>query len=322
MKTTAPVRCASPTFRIDLPAWCKILRASAPIAVTGMVTAVYFSIDIVMLGFLRPQVEVGLYVAAGKIFLVGMTAATILRSVYFPVLSRLLHDGPARREASCHFAEVIIFFGALIALGGGLLAPENLEIVFGENYVRADSTLRILMVNLFLAHVVAVYQVQLLAWGLQNQQLQIVVTGAVFNVALNFWLIPKFGMVAAAAPTLASSLVVFALALFVLKGREFEVHFTLSLKAAVLGIILAFAGERLLAVAPLPENVILRVLVAGTTITALYAGLAFAIRLVRPVASYRYMRQSPNAGSASAGFLKKMLENRSFPASLTGRLHV
>ena len=293
---------SAPKIRINLPAFCKVLRASAPMAVTGMVTAVYFSIDIVMLGFLRSQVEVGLYVAAGKFYLVGMTAATILRSVYFPVLSRLLNNGPARREASGHFVEVIIFFGTLIALGGFLLASENLEIVFGTNYVRADNALRILMVNLFLAHIVAVYHVQLLAWGLQKQQMQIVVAGAAFNVAMNLWLIPKFGMVAAAATTLASSLVVFALALFILKRRAFEVHFTLILKAAVLGIILAFTGERLLAVAPLPENVILRFLVAGTAITALYAGLAFAIRLIRPKASYRYMRQSPAGRSASASY--------------------
>ena len=285
-----------PKIRIDGLAWRAILGASAPIAVTGMVAAVYFSIDIVMLGFFRPQTEAGLYVAAGKILIVGLTAATILRGVFFPVLSRLMADEAARLKASGYHAEVIIFFGGLTALGGYLLAPEILYIVFGSSYAGADQVLRILMANLALAHIVAVYQVQLLAWDMQKQQMNIVIAGAVLNVALNFWLIPKFGMEAAASTTLVSSLAVLVLALVVLKRQKFEVHGGLIVKAAALCLILGFAGDRILAGSLLPENVILRFIIAGVMITFVFSAIAFAVRLIRPLAAYRYMRENPYSG--------------------------
>ncbi|MBT4118122.1 MAG: oligosaccharide flippase family protein [Rhodospirillaceae bacterium] len=283
-----------PKIRIDWARWRSILATSAPIAVTGVVAAVYYSIDIVMLGFFRSQAEVGLYVAAGKILMVGMTAATILGAVFFPVLSRLITDQAARRKASAHHAEVMIFFGGLIALGGYLLAPEILYIVFGASYAGADQALRILMANLVLAHIVAIYQMQLLAWNMQKQQMNIVIAGAILNVGLNIWLIPKFGIEAAASTTLISSAAVLLLALVVLRRQNFEVHGALVIKGALLCVALGYAGEAILAASPLPENAIFRFLIAGTVITFVFSLIALATRLVRPKAALRYMRESPD----------------------------
>ncbi|MDP6428542.1 MAG: oligosaccharide flippase family protein [Rhodospirillales bacterium] len=287
-----------PKIRFDPAAWRNILGQSAPIAVTGVVATIYFSIDIVMLGFYRPQEEVGLYVAAGKVLMIGMTAATIVRAVFFPVLSRLLDNAPARRKASGHHAEVIIFFGGLFSVGGYLLAPEILEIIFGASYGGADQALRILMANLAIAHLVALYQVQLLAWNMQNQQMKIMIAGALINVLLNFWLIPKFGMEAAAATTLVSSFAVFLLALLVLKRNDFEVHGSLVIKAAVICAAVGIAGHWILA-APsvLPVGTILRFVIAGVLITAVFSAIALAVRLIRPLAAYRYMAASPDAGA-------------------------
>jgi O-antigen/teichoic acid export membrane protein len=283
-----------PKIRIDFVRWRAILATSAPIAVTGMVAAIYYSIDIVMLGFFRSQAEVGLYVAAGKILMVGMTAATILGAVFFPVLSRLMTDHTARRLASAYHAEVMIFFGGLIALGGYLLAPEILHIVFGASYAGADQALRILMANLIVAHIVAIYQVQLLAWNMQKQQMKIVIAGAILNVGLNIWLIPEFGMEAAASTTLVSSAAVLVLAYFALKRQNFEVHGGLVIKGALLCLALGYAGDRVLAASLLPENAIFRFLITGAVVTIVFAGIAIAIRLIRPKAAYRYMRESPD----------------------------
>lgn len=283
----------APIIRIDWARWRTILAASAPIAVTGIVAAVYYSIDIVMLGFFRPQAEVGLYVAAGKILMVGMTAATILGAVFFPVLSRLMTDHAARRKASACHAEVMIFFGGLTALGGYLLAPEILNIVFGASYAGADLALRVLMANLVVAHIVAIYQVQLLAWDMQKQQMKIVIAGAILNVGLNFWLIPEFGMEAAASTTLASSAAVLVLALFALKRQKFEVHGGLIIKGALLCLALGYAGDRILAASLLPESAIFKFLITGGVVTFVFSLVAVAVRLIRPKAAYSYMRESP-----------------------------
>jgi O-antigen/teichoic acid export membrane protein len=290
-----------PKFRIDLPLWRTILGQSAPIAVTGFVAIVYFSIDIVMLGFFRPQAEVGLYVAAGKVLVIGMTAATILRTVFFPVLSRLLSDRPARQIASGHQAESMIFFGGLFSLGGYLLASEILDIIFGTSYSGAEQALRILMANLAVAHIVALYQVQMLAWNMQKEQMNIVIAGAVLNVALNFWLIPKFGMEAAAAATLVASLAVFLLALIALKRQDFEVHGHLAIKATAICVGIGLAGDWIMAApSQLPDNTILRFIIAGVLITAVFSALALAVRMIHPLAAYRYMRERPPAAGHDA----------------------
>ena len=257
-----------------------------------MVTAVYFSIDVVILGIFRSGTEVGLYVAAGKILAIGLTFTHIFRTVFFPVLARLIGLSEERSTASRRYAEVVLFFGGLVALGGFLLAPEILVIVFGEAYGGAETALRLLMVNLLFAHFVALYQTQLLAWNLQKAQMVIMIAGAVFNLVLNVVFIPRFGIEAAAATTLASSLLVFILAGTSLRRHGFDLHSGLVAGTAAICMVLGAGGFALMNAAALQSVYPLaRFALGGAVISALYLGVALLLGTIRPREFLSYIRR-------------------------------
>ena len=54
------------SLKIDFARWKSIIASAAPFAVAGIINAVYFAVDIVIIGLVMGKENVGLYVAAGK----------------------------------------------------------------------------------------------------------------------------------------------------------------------------------------------------------------------------------------------------------------
>lgn len=264
--------------------WRRILSEATPLAVTVVVVNVYLYIDIVMLGFLRPGADVGHYVAATRVLTIGLVMASILRNAILPVLSRLQSSPTERKEIGSHHARLVATAGGLAALGGFVLAPEILEIIFGADFREAASALRILMIGLLFMNAVEVFHTQLVAWRLQSQQMWIMVTGAMFNIALNLFLIPRYGTDGAAAATLASTILILVLAALTLARHGFETHIAAMASAIALAALLGFLGWWI----EIPiDGVLPRFLVIGAGLTVVYAGLAIALGIVRPAETLR-----------------------------------
>ena len=98
------------------------------------------------------------------------------------------------------------------------------------------------MINLLCAYAVEVFHTQLVAWRLQTPQMWIMLAGALFNIALNLWAIPRYGMEGAAATTLASTILVLVLAAVALRRSNFETHGAVMARAGALAIALILIG--------------------------------------------------------------------------------
>ena len=267
-----------------LSEWRRILREATPLAITVVVVNVYLYIDIVMLGFLRPGAEVGHYVAATRVLTLGLIAASILRTAILPVLSRLQSSPTERNEVGAHHARVVATAGGLAAAGGLILAPEILEIIFGAEFRGAANALRILMVGLLFMNAVEVFHTQLVAWRLQTQQMWIMISGAIFNIVLNLFLIPRYGMEGAAAATLISTILILSLAAITLTRHGFETHLQPMAAAILLAGALGFLGWWI----DMPiDGVLPRFLNIGGCLTIVYSGLAVAFRIIRPAETLR-----------------------------------
>src|SRR5207342_3659128 len=103
----------------------------------------------------------------------------------------------------------LLAFASWIALGLGALAPWLVEAMTDPRYQRAEKGVALLA---FAGTLYAGYTVLAIGSGrARKTQLNWVVTGtgAAVNVALCFWLVPKWGMVGAAIATLVSYAVLF-----------------------------------------------------------------------------------------------------------------
>jgi len=117
------------------------------------------------------------------------------------------------REAKRTYAFVLTYllaFASWAALGLGALAPWWTHLLLpNPHYHRAEKAIALLA---FAGAIYAGYTVLAIGSGrARRTQLNWVVTGvgAGANVALNFWLIPKYGMVGASISTLAAYVVLF-----------------------------------------------------------------------------------------------------------------
>ncbi|MBT6883495.1 MAG: oligosaccharide flippase family protein, partial [Rhodospirillaceae bacterium] len=73
-----------------------LLKSSVPVALMAALNTIYVSLDIVILQFMRPQDEVGLYVVASRVLALAVVPAGILHSVFLPALSSVFDDDERR----------------------------------------------------------------------------------------------------------------------------------------------------------------------------------------------------------------------------------
>ncbi len=153
--------------------------------------------------------EAGVYSAAVKIASV-ITFVMIAFRTAWPAFAYSIDDD---REAKRTYAYVLTYLLALAswaALALGALSPWWTRLLTAPQYHRAEKGIALLA---FAGAVYAGYTVLAIGSGrARRTQLNWVVTGvgAGANIGLNFWLIPRYGMVGASISTLAAYVVLFA----------------------------------------------------------------------------------------------------------------
>jgi O-antigen/teichoic acid export membrane protein len=166
-------------------------------------------IDREFVSWYKGNAEVGVYSAAVKIASV-ITFVMIAFRTAWPAFAYSIEDD---REAKRTYAFVLTYllaFSSWAALALGALAPWWTKLLTAPQYERAQNGVALLA---FAGAIFAGYTVLAIGSGrARRTQLNWVVTGigAGANIALNFWLIPKYGMVGASISTLAAYVVLFA----------------------------------------------------------------------------------------------------------------
>lgn len=189
-----------------------ILVTAWPFGLMSLMGTIALNTDIVMLGWMRTAEEVGYYSAAQKLIyllyvLPGLVAASI-----FPLTSRLAHADPPRAKLLIERAAAgLILAAATLAAIGILGAPLIIHLFFGEAYAAAIPAFRILMLTLLIVYPSILVGNTLFAYDETKSFARFVAVSAASNVALNFMLIPWWGIEGAALATIGSQLATNAL---------------------------------------------------------------------------------------------------------------
>ena len=183
----------------------ELLREALPLLLSGLAVALYLRIDVVMLRSLAGVEAAGIYAAAVRISELWYFVPLALASSLLPEILRSRADGPAAyaRKLQQFYdlnAAVALTAAALTAL----IAGQIVAWAYGPAFAAAAAVLRWhawAAVFVFLGVVRGQFLVnENLGWfyfGATG-------TGAVLNIALNFWLIPLNGPLGAAQATLVS----------------------------------------------------------------------------------------------------------------------
>jgi O-antigen/teichoic acid export membrane protein len=152
--------------------------------------------------------EAGVYSAAVRIASV-ITFVMIAFRTAWPAFAYSIEDDREAKRTYAFVLTYLIAFASWASLGLGALAPWWTNLLTAPQYHRASEAVALLA---FAGAIYAGYTVLAIGSGrARRTQLNWVVTGfgAAVNLALNFWLIPAYGMVGAAISTLAAYVALF-----------------------------------------------------------------------------------------------------------------
>lgn len=208
---------------------------------------IYTVVDKTMIGLItRSDLQNGYYEQSQRLIRVCVMLVTAMGSV---VASRaaILHKEKKKEELSqllCRSARLTLALSLPIAMGIILIADRFTPVFFGEGYAPVCTLLKVLAPMIPVIGISNVIGVQLFAATGRERLLSLSVgCGALFNVLLNFILIPHYGALGACIGSLAAELAVTVIQC-VLARRElsFALFLRLLFRYGVLSIIAIGAG--------------------------------------------------------------------------------
>jgi O-antigen/teichoic acid export membrane protein len=196
----------------DVEFWKDTLKRSWPIGVSIFFNLIYYKGDTLVLSLTRTQAEVGIYSAAYRVLEILITVPFMLAGLMLPLFSEAWgkSDLPRLSRLAKDSVSAIMILIAPIVMGTLVLADRIMLLVAGKDFVLSGPVLRILIVatgiiflNVMYAHVVVAVQAQ-------RKMLPIYVVTAIGIFAGYVFLIPRYGMWAAAWLTVASEVCITA----------------------------------------------------------------------------------------------------------------
>ena len=170
-------------------------------------SSVYLNLDVVMLGFLKGDTEVGYYNAGIKVKTVLTTCVTSLGTVLLPRLSYYVE----KQEKEAFYRMVKKAFQFVLVAATPLMvyfilfAKESILFLAGESFLPAITPMQILMPTVLLIGLSNITGIQILTpLGEEKKVVISVLAGAMLNLVL----IPKMGSTGAATSTLLAEAMV------------------------------------------------------------------------------------------------------------------
>lgn len=251
--------------------------AGVPLGVTAVMISIYYTIDSLMLGYLKDAETVGIYAVAYKIPLAVIGFAALWSSVFFPHASALAgQDRVELRKQLDAFASMCIVLSLPILMGALLLGGDLMPELFGDAFAAASTPFVILTAAAALVVVTINYGTVAVAIGDERHVAIGTALAAGSNLVANFVVIPLFGMTGAASATLVAEIVVFAYVFARLRKSLGPLGFDTE-RLARAGVATALMAVAIVVVGGGPSAVVR----AGLGV-AVFTVAAAALRVLRP----------------------------------------
>ncbi|OOG24428.1 O-unit flippase [Thioalkalivibrio denitrificans] len=183
----------------------RLLCDSWPLLLSGMVLMVQARIDQVMLGQMVGDYEVAQYSVALRIIETAAVSALILKSTFTPTIigAKDISNESYLTKLSA-FYKLNALVAISIALPIAILSYPIVSLLFGADYVGAAPVLALMTLRLFFAHIGVPRGIFLLSENLLTYSAVTMIVGTIFNILLNYLLIPEYGAMGATFASLLS----------------------------------------------------------------------------------------------------------------------
>lgn len=183
----------------------KMLLESWPLIIASLSITIYVKSDIVLLGLLSTEEEVGIYGAVTRISEIWYFLPTTIVVSTFPSIMSARQSNPELYKAKLQKLFNIMTIGAIaIAIPVTFLSSWLMQFLYGNAYAAGGNVLAVHVwacVFVFLGVASSKFFV---AENLLKNQFYRTIIGAILNIVLNIILIPKLGSLGSAIATVIS----------------------------------------------------------------------------------------------------------------------
>lgn len=201
-----------PNVRFDPVELKRLVGIAAPVSLVVTLGLVHFKVDAVMMSFLQPAADVGIYTIAYAAVEQSLILPGLFMAAVFPILTRLVHDGDLGSgdvvDKSFRFLTVL---GLLVAVLVFTLAVPFVHLVASASYAAAVTPLQILAFSIVPLFAGAVFANLLVSMGDLRDLAIVSAIGIVVNVTLNLYFISAYSYNGAAATTVFSEVLGFVM---------------------------------------------------------------------------------------------------------------
>lgn len=182
----------------------ELLSQSYPLILAGFFATIFLKIDLIMIGEFLDDFEVGLYAVSARLTELWYIIPTIIQTSVFPNLMKKNSDKEALYRKMHLLFSLLTLFSFFVALPIFLFSDTLINLIYGDIYREAAKMLSISIWALFFVCFGVVRFPYLIATGKIKMSMYFGFIGAITNVVLNWFLIPRYGAIGAAYATLIS----------------------------------------------------------------------------------------------------------------------
>ncbi len=203
--------------RIDAEEVKALALKTLPLVGVSFFGFIYYKIDIVLLGLLSTDEQVGFYNASYRIVEASLLIPMIITNTLYPRLSLLWTDNFQGFRRTIQKAVAALFLMSLLVwIGIAMLSTPIVITLFGREFEPSAGILGLLAGTVIMVYPGYLMTQSLVILGKQRAYLVATISAAIINIALNCFFIPLWQAKGAAAATIITEAAMACIAAFII----------------------------------------------------------------------------------------------------------
>ena len=198
------------------------LKAVMVFFLMSVATTIYTTLDTVMLGFMKDDIEVGYYTAAVKVKTILVSFVTALSTVLLPRVSYYVEHSLQEEfiKVSRKALNFVVVAAVPVTIYFILYAQEAILLLSGKDFGNAVLPMQIIMPTVLFIGITNVLGIQILVpLGKEKLVFYSVLIGAIVDLIINIICIPQMASAGAALGTVIAELAVWIVQMQMLSGQ-------------------------------------------------------------------------------------------------------
>jgi len=255
-------------LKVNFNEWQQLIIQALPIGLGAILIQFSINFNTIFLGLVKSDVDVGLFSAANKLLVFILIFDRVFCNTTFPIISRYFIMGKAQLSILLtRLGKLVFTISIPICVGGFMLSPNLIKLIYGATYQSGFSIFRILVWFLLIAMLNSLCTSSLIAGKKTKDYIWAIGIGVIANVILNLILVPIIAGLGTAIALVTAELVTFIVLMLKIKSIV-QIKFILSniIKPIIATVVMAVIIKLLvykLSVIPL---IVLAAFVYGITI--------------------------------------------------------